>query len=393
MTPVLTVLVFVCFAMVAYAYVGYPLLLLALTRVRELPLERAETEFPVTLIITAHNEEDQIEEKLENTLALDYPRDSLQIVVASDGSTDRTDEIVRSYADRGVELVPVTDRKGKENAQREAIGHARGDIIVFSDAGTRLDPDGVRMIVRSFADPQVGCVSSEDRVIGREGKIESEGVYVRYEMALRRLETRVCSLVGLSGSFFAARREVCQDWKIDIPSDFNTVAAAIRQGYRGVNDPAALGYYLAVSSQGREFRRKVRTVLRGMAAFFANRDLWNPFRYGLFTWEIVSHKLLRWAVPVWLILAFVLSIVGAFDSVFLRWLLVVQVFGYLVAALGIAFPVLHRIPPVKILSFFVLVNAAIVVAWVKLVRGERAVKWSPSKRERPAGEPAGQGGG
>jgi cellulose synthase/poly-beta-1,6-N-acetylglucosamine synthase-like glycosyltransferase len=391
MIAALGVAIFLSFLMVIYAYAGYPLLLSVFARLRSLEVERSDVLLPVTFIITAHNEERQIEEKLENTLALEYPRDQLQILVASDGSTDRTDQIVAGYGARGVHLVPVKERLGKENAQREAIARARNEILVFSDAGTRLDPDGLRKIVRSFSDPTVGCVSSEDRVVSREGKVEGEGAYVRYEMALRRLESRAGSLVGLSGSLFAARREVCQDWAIDLPSDFNTVAASVRRGLRGVCDPEALGYYLAVPSQGREFRRKVRTALRGMAAFFANRDLWNPFRYGLFSWQIASHKLLRWMVPFWLVFALVVTIVGAISLSSMRWLLLAQAVGYGIAGTGIAFPRLQGNSIIRLLAFFVLVNAAIGVAWCKLFRGQRAVTWSPSQRESLAEKSAGQG--
>jgi len=387
MSHLLLALVAACLLLVLYAYVGYPLLLLVVSWFRSRPVDRREAPFPVTFIITAHDEEQQIAEKLDNTLALDYPRDRLQILVASDGSTDRTDDIVRSYVGRGVQLVPVAERKGKENAQREAIARATGLVLVFSDAGTRLDPGGLRKIVRSFSDPSVGCVSSEDRVLSRDGRAESEGLYVRYEMALRRLESRVGSLVGLSGSLFAARHAVCQDWAVDLPSDFNTVAACVRRGFRSVSDPEALGYYLAVPSQEREFRRKVRTVLRGMTAFFANRDLWNPLRYGLFSWQTLSHKLGRWLVPLWLILAFVLSAVGSAFSPAFRWILLIQAAGYAVAAAGILSRRLRANPLMRVLAFFVVVNAAISVAWWKLIRGERAVVWSPSRREPAAHRP------
>ena len=161
----------------------------------------------VTLVITAHNEEKRIASKIENTLALTYPRERIQIIVASDGSTDGTNAIVAGRREEGIELLALRERGGKESAQKEAVAAARGDIIVFSDVATILDPWGLERIVSGFADPTVGCVSSEDRLIGKDGRPSGEGMYVRYEMWMRRLESRVNSLVGLSGSFFAARRQ------------------------------------------------------------------------------------------------------------------------------------------------------------------------------------------
>lgn len=171
------------------------------------------------MIITACNEERRIADKLENTPHSDYPRNKLQVIVASDGSTDETNEIVRSYAIHGIRLLAFPERRGKENAQKEALLRTTGEIIVFSDVATQLDSDGIIKIA-NFADPVIGCVSSVDRVIGRDGKPCGEGFYVRYEMWLRRLESEVHSLVGLSGFLFAARKEVCRDFSGDMQSDF-----------------------------------------------------------------------------------------------------------------------------------------------------------------------------
>jgi len=365
----------------AYSYLIYPLILCALlVFFGRRPHGDLEDTPSVTFIIAAHNEEASIREKIENTLALDYPKDRLEIVVASDGSTDGTDEIVGEYVDRGVRLVRVEERKGKENAQRQAIEAASGEVLVFSDISTRLDPDGVTKIVRRFADRSVGCVSSEDRVVGADGKVESEGVYIRYEMMLRRLESEVFSVVGLSGSFFAARAEICRNWAPNIPSDFNTVALAVRAGLRGISDPDAIGTYGVVKEQSREFKRKVRTVLRGMAALFANRDLIDPFRRPLFAFMMLSHKVLRWLVPFFLLAAFVVSAAGVPSSRFLALFFAVQVLGYVAAAGGILSEGLNKILPIRMAAFFVLVNAAIVVAWIDLIMGRRMVTWQPSKR-------------
>ena len=292
-------------ALIAYAYAGYPLALRALAVLRARPVAKADVTPHVTFIITAYNEEKRIGEKLENTLKLTYPRDRLEVLVASDCSSDRTDEIVRTYQTRGVRLVRAPTRKGKEAAQKLAVHAAQGEILVFSDVATVLPENAVRNIVKNFHDPSVGCVSSVDRFIDRDGRPSGESAYVRYEMFLRSLETRVNSLVGLSGSFFAARREVCRNaWSEELQSDFNTVLNSMRMGLRGVADPDSIGYYLNIADERKEYERKVRTVLRGISVFMRSLALVNPLRNTLFAWQLLSHKLCRWLVPFAMIAAF-----------------------------------------------------------------------------------------
>ena len=293
-------LVFWCSVGLAlYVYVGYPCALMLVTLVRSRSVKKAEkgSAAPlVSFIITAHNEERRIREKIENTLAQDYPARAFEIIVASDCSTDATDDVVRGYADR-VRLIRAPERNGKEAAQQLAIAAASGHILVFSDVATAIAPDGVSNIVRNFADATVGCVSSVDRFVDREGRVSGEGAYVRYEMFLRALETRVNSLVGLSGSFFAARRDVCRKWATDRQSDFSTLLNAVEIGLRGVLDPESAGYYRSVVDDRRESERKVRTVVRGIAVLARNLRMLNPLRYGLFAWQLASHKLGRWLIP------------------------------------------------------------------------------------------------
>ncbi|MBV5339643.1 MAG: glycosyltransferase family 2 protein [Deltaproteobacteria bacterium] len=363
--------------LIFHAYFGYPLSLLFL---RRKPTIKAPFEPHATLIITASNEEHRIRDKLENTLTLDYPREKLQVLVASDGSTDGTNEIVRGYAPHGIELLAFPERRGKESAQKDAVLHATGEVIVFSDVATRIDPHGLREIIANFADPTVGCVSSADRVIGRDGKPCGEGFYVRYEMWLRDLESQVNSLVGLSGSFFAARNTVCRDFSGEMQSDFRTVLNSMRLGMRGVSDPDAIGYYQDISDNRREFDRKIRTVLRGLTVFFHNLEFLNPFRYGLFSYQYFCHKLLRWLVPLFLLDAFIANAVLSLHSVgyFIVFLLHLGFYGIALgswAAKSIPTHALCKIP-----VYFVTVNAAIFVAWWRYARGRRMVMWAPSER-------------
>jgi len=366
-------------AFVIYAYFGYPLALALVGALRPRPVRRGEVAGAVSLIITAHNEEQRIRAKIANALAQTTGREPLEIIVASDCSTDRTDEIVRSFAGSGVCLVRTEERRGKEHAQRRAVEASQGSLLVFSDVGTMLPPDGVQQILKSFADPSVGCVSSVDRLIDRNGKVSGEGAYVRYEMLLRRLETAAGSVVGLSGSFFAARREVCRDWPVDVPSDFSTVLCSIRMGLRGISDSTTHGYYNDVGNNAREFERKVRTVVRGIAALAKNRQMLNPLQYGLFAWQLWSHKVCRWLVPFFLALAFASNAMLVGEPMYLA-LFVAQSAFYAMACLGIFLNRLERSRIVRIPAFVMLANASIVSAWYQYARGRRATSWTPSER-------------
>lgn len=363
-----------------YAYAGYPLLLMLIGLVRNRPVRKAPFEPTVSFIVTAYNEEKRIGEKLRNTLRQDYPRPLLDLVVASDCSTDTTDDLVRSFESSGIRLVRAGTKGGKEAAQKLAVDSTSGDILVFSDTATMLEPTAITTIVRNFSDPTVGCVSSVDRFIDADGAVSGEGAYVRYEMLLRRLETRVNTLVGLSGSFFAARRSVCQAWAPDLQSDFNTLLNSVRRGLRGVADPESVGFYKNLSDQKKEYERKVRTIVRGISVFMRSLPLLNPLRYHLFAWQLFSHKLCRWLVPFAMIVALVANGLLALVSQFYQGMLVVQGAFYALALLYLA---TKRLPKFGILclpSFFVMVNLSILDAWIRYFCGERIVSWSPSKR-------------
>jgi glycosyltransferase involved in cell wall biosynthesis len=360
-----------------YSYFLYPVLLLMLPRRRI--WQRVSADAPVlTVIIAAHNEASRIRAKLDNTLACGYARGRREVIVASDACDDGTDEIVRDYAARGVRLVRSETRLGKEHAQRLAIEASKGEVLVFTDVGTQLDLDGLRRITGPFSDPRVGAVSSEDRFLGADGKPAGEGAYVRYEMALRHLEASVAGLVGLSGSFFAARREVCSDWDTGSPSDFNTALQCVRRHFVAVVAPDAFGYYRDISAGSREYRRKYRTVLRGMASLWRHPSVLNPFRHGLFAWQVWSHKVMRWAVPWFLLALFVASINLPGNGY--RMALMAQLAFYAVVLAGALSTRLRGFGPVRLAYFFMEVNAAIAHAWVAFLLGSRITTWEPSKR-------------
>lgn len=363
---------------VGYTYFGYVLILFLLGKLRGYFVEKDDITPSVSFIITAYNEEKILKKKIENTVEQDYPKDKIEIIVASDCSTDRTDEIAKSFEAQGVRLIRAPQRKGKENTQKYAVDEAHGDILVFSDAATLLEPTGVRCIVKSFNDPAIGCVSSMDRFIDKENNLSGEGIYVKYEMMLRRLESRANGLVGLSGSFFAARREVCSPWAVDLQSDFNTLMNAVRKGYRGACDADAIGYYRDLAEDVQEFHRKVRTVVRGIRVFMRNLSMLNPGKYGLFSWQLMSHKLCRWLVPFALIMAVISSAYLAFHSVFYLSVFLLQCIFYVLACVGVYIQTNHK--AFRVLRFFVTVNASVLYAWFSFIKGKKYVHWEPSTR-------------
>jgi len=367
--------------LIFYAYFGYPCMLLLVSLFRKHPVNKGDITPGVSFIIAAFNEEKRIRQKIENTLAQDYPKDRLEVIVASDCSTDSTDEIVNAYSGQGVKLVRARERKGKESAQKYAVDSAAGQVLVFSDVATILESNGISNIVKNFHDPTVGCVSSEDRTIDEAGRISGEGAYVRYEMMLRNLETKINTVVGLSGSFFAARKEVCSNWEPELQSDFNTLLNSVRMGLRGVSDPESIGYYRNIADEKKEFERKVRTVLRGLSVFAKSLRLMNPLRYGLFSWQIFSHKLCRWLVPFAMIAALISNLflcVHSGMASFYSVTFALQVSFYVLSVSGMKVKTTKSF--FKIPAYFVVVNFSILTAWYLFLRGENMTMWTPSER-------------
>lgn len=363
-----------------YAYFGYPFSLYIIGILFNNKLDNKIYYPNVTLIITVYNEEKLIKDKLENILLIQYPNDNFQVIIASDGSTDKTIDIAKKYENDVIEILDIKKRAGKENAQKEAVKIAKGEIFIFSDVATMLDPTGIVQIVSNFSDPSVGGVSSEDRLIGKDGKVSGEGFYVRYEMWLRGLESRCNTLVGLSGSFFAARRIICEDFSGNMQSDFRTVLNCVKLGLRCVSDPRAIGYYLDVKGNSNEFDRKVRTVLRGLTVYFNHLEFLNVFKYGLFSYQYLCHKLLRWLVPVFLCIAFLSNVYLSFGSLLFLSILLLQSIFYIIGLYGWIYNIESSMKVIKIPKYFLMVNASIFIAWWKFIRGHRVILWNPSER-------------
>ena len=366
-----------------YSYFIYPLVLRVLVAKAGVKASVAAVDPvrpSVSLIITAYNEESRIRAKIENSLQLIFGDAAFEIIIASDCSEDATDEIVREYAARAVRLVRAPERLGKEHAQQCAIKEARGDILVFSDVATEIPADAIQKLIVYFNDPGVGAVSSEDRFISQGGAVAGEGAYVKYEMWLRRQESKLAGLVGLSGSFFAVRKSLCSEWDIHSPSDFNTALNTAKAGLRAVTAPDVLGFYQDLKDPSKEYQRKIRTVIRGMTGLSRHAEVLGFGKFGFFSFQVISHKLMRWLTPWFLVVFFLLNASIADNGVFYFLLFLGQLAFYGLAVVAHFLPNLQSISVVKLVYFFVQVNIALLDASIKFLAGQRMTTWKPSAR-------------
>lgn len=369
--------------LILWSYAGYPLSMWLLATLRPRPDRRDRVQPSITLVIAAYNEEKNIRAKLENSLALRYPGDQLQIIVASDCSTDATHEIVRSFADRGVELVVLPERGGKTAGQNLAAAHARNDILVFTDATTEFAPDTLRDLVQPFADPEIGCVGAELEYVseGRSEVGKGAGAYWRYERWLKGLEARGHSLIGVSGCLYAVRRALYRPIDPGLISDFVIAGDVYERGYRTTYARGAVSREVTHESTEREFRMRTRIIIRSWNALVRRAHLLNPLRFGWFAYQLICHKLLRYLVPHLLVIALLAHIARvalAPCSIAYNALLGAHLGVYLLAWLGWCSQTFHlRLPLVHVPFYFVHANAAAGWAFVKYVQGERMVTWNP----------------
>ena len=376
-------------ALLGYAYVGYPLTLSAFTRGRGKSDDVDANDWPiVTITVPVYNEERNLAAVLDALLAQDYPADRRHILVISDASTDRTDEIALQYVSRGVELLRLPTRRGKTAAENAADVAARGEIIVNTDATVRLRPTSLRTLVRSFVDPSVGVASGRDVSIGDAATDANRGErgYVGYEMWVRRLETRFGSIVGASGCFYATRRHLYDGaFPEGLSRDFASALIARRRGYRSVSVEDAVCLVPRTTSLRSEFRRKVRTMARGLQTLWYMRSLMNPARYGRFAFCLISHKLCRWLVPLLLPLAIVgVGLLGVSQPL-ARAALFALAAGGVVAWLAVRWPERFRLPTLLAIPAFGIASfAAGFVAWIRALSGQVSAVWEPTRRSATA---------
>lgn len=363
---------------VVYVYVGYPLTLCILPATRAEAAVSADWTPTVSLLIAAHNEAAHLPETLRNKLELDYPRDRLEIVVVSDGSTDNTDESVRAFAAEGVLLIRQEPRQGKTMALNRGREVARGEIVAFADANSLWDRGALRDLTRAFHDPRVGYATG-CLAYGNPGSTVTgagSGLYMAYENWVRRLETRVGSVVGVNGGIDAVRRSLYAPMRADHLPDFILPLRVMQQGYRVVFRPAALSYEDALERSPDEFRMRVRVSLRALHALLEMRSLLSP-RYGVFAFQLLLHKVLRYAVFSAMLVALAANLMLAAHPLY-RWILAGQGVFYAAATAGIMLRGrggwLLTLP-----TFLVVANSAAALAFLKLLRGERQVQWTPRK--------------
>lgn len=368
-----------CAALI-YVYAGYPLLVFIVARVRPKPIKRGEIEPSVTILITAYNEELAIREKLENTLAIEYPSEKLEILVASDGSTDQTDAIVKEFADRGVKLFRQEGRVGKTVTQNNAVARANGEIILFSDATTEYTPDVIRQILPSFADETVGCVAGKLIYVDRSASNVGKGAqsYWNYETLLKQSESQACSLIGASGCLYAVRREAYRPMYPAACSDFLICTEVYKQGLRSVFEPNAICMEDTNRQTDKEMRMRVRVISQTLNDLYVNAAMLNPLKSGFYAIELISHKLLRYAVPVFLLTLFVGNALAAAHSLFFQVVLLLQTAFYILAFAGWIFERMGtKIGVFAIPHYFVLANVASVLAFGQFMRGQHFATWEP----------------
>jgi cellulose synthase/poly-beta-1,6-N-acetylglucosamine synthase-like glycosyltransferase len=373
-------------ALMAYAYGVYPMLLRLLGLVQPAPRPAADPPAwpPISIVVPAYNEERAIRATIESLLALDYPPDRRQILVISDASSDRTDDIVREFAGQGVELLRLAERSGKTAAENAALPLLRGDIVVNTDATIRILPASLKPLLRAFEDPSVGVASGRDVSVGdlRQEANRAESGYVGYEMWVRALETRVGSIVGASGCFYAIRKPLHgSPLPAGLSRDFAAALVAREHGCRAVSVDQAVCLVPRATSLQREFRRKIRTMARGLQTLWYKRALLNPFRYGTFAWMLFSHKLARWLVFPAMPLALVaLGWLSLKSPLALGCLLVAAVAGVL-GVTALRWPEGRPIPRLLALcGFGVASHLAGLLAWGRALRGEQNRIWEPTRR-------------
>ncbi|HEX8370373.1 MAG TPA: glycosyltransferase family 2 protein [Pyrinomonadaceae bacterium] len=372
-----------------YVYAGYPLLVYLISRAFPKNVRRAAFAPDVTILITAYNEEKDIRRKLENTLRIDYPPEKLEILVASDGSTDATEKIVREFSNRNVKLFRQEGRVGKTFTQNKAVEKARGEIILFSDATTDYNRDVLQKILPNFADESVGCAAGKLIYVDDSKSTVGKGAksYWNYETFLKESESRACSLIGASGCLYAVRKSAYQPMYAEACSDFLVCTVLFRQGLRSVYESEAICTEQTNQQANKEMQMRVRVISQTFTDLWRNRDMLNPLKSGFYAVQLISHKLLRYAVPVFLALILFSTAVLAAHSIFYSLIFLFQTAFYLMA---FAAWLLERsgvkLGILAMPLYFVLANIASVIAFYKFLRGERYTRWEPIREKINRGD-------
>jgi cellulose synthase/poly-beta-1,6-N-acetylglucosamine synthase-like glycosyltransferase len=365
-----------------YTYIGYPLLTLFLSVFIHHPVKKQSIEPHVTFLIAAYNEEKNIRQKLENTLDLDYPKEKLEIIVASDGSTDSTDEIVKGFSDRGVILHRVEGRLGKTAAQNSAVKNSSGEIVVFSDAASMYEPGAIRALVRNYADPAVGAVSGKYTYENKKDSSAGFGtiLFWNLENFIKSRQTRIKTITGCCGCIYSIRKDLYTDLPPNIISDLVEPLTILQKGYRLVFEPDAQALEETAGLTEDEFKMRIRVIVRGMNGMLYVRDLFNPLKYPFVSFQLISHKLLRWMVSVLAVLAFISNAMLVKTSWFYALLFFCQIIFYGLAVTGYykekkgVHKMIFYLP-----LYFCTVNLAALISMFKVLRKENIVTWQTKR--------------
>jgi cellulose synthase/poly-beta-1,6-N-acetylglucosamine synthase-like glycosyltransferase len=369
-------------ALIAYTYVGFPLLLLVRARLFPRPVHAASITPRVSVVIVGHNEEDVIAAKLENVFGLDYPAEKREVVLASDGSDDRTNDIARTFVSRGLRFLELP-RSGKIPALNAAVRETSGEVLVFSDANSMYERGALRALVAPFADPEVGAVGG-NQVYRSDDSGQSTGLgerlYWGYDRTLKSLQSRSGSMTSATGAMHAIRRELFRPVPSGVSDDLLISTRAIAAGKRLVFAADAVARESVAATDRAEFNRKLRVLTRALSGAWVVRELFNPFRFGFYSLQFASHKLLRWSI-CWLQVVVLVTSLALFDAgAVYRWMVAAQVVFYGMAALagavrwaGVPTGRFFRVAAIPF--YFCLANYAAMLAWFRAFSGERVDVW------------------
>lgn len=368
--------------MIIYIYMGYPILVFLFSRIKNKRVKKGNYEPYATILISAYNEEENIEATLKNKLDLNYPKKKLEIIVISDGSTDKTDEIVKQYKEQGVKLLRQEPRAGKTSALNMAVPETESDILVFSDANSLYAPDTLSKLVQNFCDPNVGYVTGKMIYTNPDGTTIGDGctAYMKYENLLRNLETKLGSIAGVDGGIDAVRKSLYQPMNPGQLPDFVLPLKVVEQSYRVVYEPEAILKETSLKSPKDEYRMRVRVSLRALWALSDMHQLLTFTGSKLFVWQLCSHKVLRYLCFIFLIGIFFGNLFLWPESSFYKLSFILQNVCYLGAIVS---PVLekcgYRLQPLYLLQYFVLLNLAAAHAFIKFLLGQKQAVWTPRK--------------
>jgi len=372
-------------AVYAWALVGYPALMAVLGRAGKPRRQGRTTLSRLSLIIPAHNEESVLQAKLENALGCSHRKHQLEILVASDGSTDRTVEIARGFEGRGVRVLDFPMRRGKASVLNDAVRAASGDVVCLCDANVMFQPDALRRLAARLEDPRVGAASGDVRLASDESDFgRGERLYYWLERSLQLGESRVGSMIGVDGGMYVLRKELFRPLPPDtILDDFTTTMNVIRQGKRVVYEPAAVATENGTPSSRDEFGRRVRVTAGAVQSI--KRGYWPPLWRPIELWQYVSHKLLRWLGPVWLVLLLVSSAALWDSGMVYRTAFAAQAFFYLLAGAAALWPGFRKTHVGGAAFYFVMSHVAMAVGLVKGLLNLQPGAWKRTKRTAAPG--------